>query len=351
MKLEEWYESDAKILAIAGQKAELVEKYGIDEITDQLLMEDVNLRVSAGIGAADPMQGIEKFGMASKVAGEVLMPFVQAGLVAFKPKPDEIINEVFGKAGFKGAFERFFEAAEVPQQGEAQPDPIKMAEIELKREIAHMQNALKEKDLELKAGGLNATDQQKAAERALKERLTRLEHQLRMIEKAADQSFQAEQSDTDRDFQTANTLHQASREDRGREFDAQQRDRDRSFQAADKDRDRAFKAGEGAQTRTFQSQEKDKDRSHTRREQLASRAHQSSEADIDRQLSGMEAQSGRSFQGQQADADRQHQRRESLDSRAHAATEADKGRQQQTALAKLTAKAKAEQGAKPTPKK
>lgn len=338
VKLEEWYESDQKILSMAGSKAELIEKYGISEITDQLLMQDCTLRVSAGIGAADPMQGLEKFGAATRLAGELLMPFIQQGVVNVKPKADEVINEVYGKAGYKGAFERFFEAFEPPQNQGPPPDPVKMAELELKKQLGMAAQALKEKEFQLKAAGQQVSMLDKEAERALKERIERLKSQLRMMEEAQKQHFQAEQAETDRDFQTANTLHQAHREDRGREFDIMDRERDRQFQSGEKDRDRQF-----------QGSEKDKDRQTSRREALSQRAHQSSEADIDRQLSGMEAQAGRQFQGSQADADRQHQRREALDSRAHQAQEADKGRQQQTVLAKMTAQAKAKDAKASTP--
>jgi hypothetical protein len=56
VKLEEYYESDERVLVLAGQRAELYEKFHIQDITDQLLMQDVTVKVSAGIGAGDPMQ-------------------------------------------------------------------------------------------------------------------------------------------------------------------------------------------------------------------------------------------------------------------------------------------------------
>lgn len=341
IKLEEWYESDEKVLALAGQKAELVEKYGIDQITDYLLMEDVTVTVAAGIGAADPMQGLEKFAHASEVAGNILLPFITAGLLTVKPKADEIINEVYGKAGFKNAFDRFFETFQPPQQPNG--DDGKQAELQLKAQIAQAQNDLKAKDLQIKAAGQAATMQDKQAERALKLRLAQLNNQLQLTMQGREMAHQDQHAETDREYQTATTLHQAHREDQGRAFDAHQQGIDRQFQAADKHQDRAFQASEGAASRDA-----------GRREALAQRAHQSSEADADRQLSSMEADTGRQFQGQQADADRQHQAREADAGRQFQAKEADAGRKHTTVLAKMTAAQKASQAGpakKPASKK
>ncbi len=53
LKLEEYYESDAMVLAIAGEKAKLVEKFGISEITDTLLQAETNLTIKVGMGVTN----------------------------------------------------------------------------------------------------------------------------------------------------------------------------------------------------------------------------------------------------------------------------------------------------------
>lgn len=103
VKLEQYYENDQNVLAIAADKAKLFQKFGQQGVTDQLLQEQITLTVNVGIGAADPMQSLQKFGMATKIVFELLGP--QA---AQRAKQDEIINEVYGKAGYKDASERFF---------------------------------------------------------------------------------------------------------------------------------------------------------------------------------------------------------------------------------------------------
>lgn len=129
VKMEEALEDDETVLAIAGERAKLFEKFGIDEITDEFLMAESTVRIDIGTGGSshDPMQGLEKFTNAMQIVGQALMPFIEAGQLNVKPKPEAIINEVFGKAGFKDGGERFFEIGE-PQP--PQPDPKAQAEAE-----------------------------------------------------------------------------------------------------------------------------------------------------------------------------------------------------------------------------
>jgi hypothetical protein len=390
VKLEEYYESDEKILALAGQKAELIEKYGIDQITDHLLMQDVTLRVSAGIGAADPMQGLDKFNNAATIASNIIMPFMQAGLVSIRPKTNEIVDEVFGKAGYKGAFERFFE--EVDQQQQApQPDPTKMAELQLKAQIEDTKAKLAERKMQIDAAGKQADGHDKAAERDLKIRLANLEHRYRLMEQGQQLAHQAREAHTDRIINTATTLHGSEREDAARQadrqaqvedrdhgrrsqledryFDREDGDADRSFQAEQKGADRGHKeqlAGrqaqqkrlEGLSQRTHQAQEASSDRefqhaqaAHDRQHQAgesqADRTHQSRQASAERTHTRNQSSAERTFQREEAGAARQFQAKSEDAARKFQQSEAQEGRKHQTVLAKMTAGEKAKQaGAK-----
>lgn len=115
VKLEQYYESDEIVLKIAGRKSKLVMKLRAEELYDDLLQSEVNIRVNVGIGAADPMQKLNKFGMAMSMAAE-LAPFIQGQV---KPKAEPILEEIFGQAGYRDAA-RFFEFSdeETPQEGE-----------------------------------------------------------------------------------------------------------------------------------------------------------------------------------------------------------------------------------------
>ncbi len=102
VKMIQYYESDEKLVAIAGNKAQVFQKYGIDQITDEHLQGDLVVQINAGIDALDPMKRMQKLGMAAKMLGEVLGPAVQKFL-----KPEELIKEVMGYAGYRDGL-RFF---------------------------------------------------------------------------------------------------------------------------------------------------------------------------------------------------------------------------------------------------
>lgn len=59
--LEQHYETDQAILAIAGQKAQAYQKYGLDQITDDLLDAELTVAVNVGMGATDPTTKLQRF--------------------------------------------------------------------------------------------------------------------------------------------------------------------------------------------------------------------------------------------------------------------------------------------------
>jgi hypothetical protein len=102
MKLEQFFEADDKVLAIAGDKAQLRQKFGQDEVTDQLLTQQVTLRINIGIGASDPMIRLQKLGGAFEMMAKMMPTAMQ------RVRQDPLIDEIFGAAGYKDAAERFF---------------------------------------------------------------------------------------------------------------------------------------------------------------------------------------------------------------------------------------------------
>lgn len=149
VKLIQYYESDENVIAVAAGKAKLLQKFNVDAITNQMLTSQVVIICNVGLGSADPMLGLQKFGEAAKIAGGII------GVEQFQKrvKADEIINEVFGKAGYKDASERFFNKA-------AEEDP-RLAEAQ--QVIQQMQGALGEAENAVK---------DKSEDRASKERIT-----------------------------------------------------------------------------------------------------------------------------------------------------------------------------------
>lgn len=153
-RLIEMYEDDATVLAVCGEKAKLFQKYGVNDITDKLLETDTELTIKAGIGASSmPGQRLQKFQMASQIAGQILQPFVEGGLVQPpRPKVKELIDHIFGDAGFKEASTRFFHPIDddQPPPPPAPPQPSPDAQMKVQADLQKTQMKLQADAMELK---------------------------------------------------------------------------------------------------------------------------------------------------------------------------------------------------------
>jgi hypothetical protein len=107
VRLEQYYESDPIVLGLCGDRAQLMEKHGISEITDDLLENNVTIRVNIGFGAGDPQQRLAKFNSAVQVALPMaqLDPRFKSG--EFSVDSEEVFQEVFGGAGYRDGGKRF----------------------------------------------------------------------------------------------------------------------------------------------------------------------------------------------------------------------------------------------------
>lgn len=131
------YESDERILAIAGQNARVWTRFDYMPSIEDFEQTEVSLRVNAGIGALDPMQKLQKFKFAMEMLAPVMPMAQQKGIT---PNIEAIIEEVMGAAGFRDG-RRFFEFGEAPQ---SQPDPelvkameeLKLRKAELEQQFA-----------------------------------------------------------------------------------------------------------------------------------------------------------------------------------------------------------------------
>lgn len=102
VKLEQAYETDPVILAVAGQKAQLYQKFGMNEITDELLKQELTIRVNVGIGATNPDKKLKKFITAGQAIAEFFGPAAAMGA-----NFEEVSKEIFSLCGYKDG-ERFF---------------------------------------------------------------------------------------------------------------------------------------------------------------------------------------------------------------------------------------------------
>src|SRR6185312_15143965 len=96
IKQEKAYETDEVVLALAGKSAKLYQKYGIDQITDDLLNQELTTRVNVGIGATNPQMKMKQFVDVGAALGHLFGPIAAQG--ANFP---EVAKELFGLAGYK----------------------------------------------------------------------------------------------------------------------------------------------------------------------------------------------------------------------------------------------------------
>ena len=95
LKLEQYYETDIIVLAVAGQAAkEKFIQFETDEMMDELLRQDVILKVNVGLNATDPMKKVQN-----------LLNGVQI-LAQFPGLPEkinmpELTKEIFAQLGYK----------------------------------------------------------------------------------------------------------------------------------------------------------------------------------------------------------------------------------------------------------
>lgn len=108
VQLEQHYETDETILAIAAERSPLFQKFGYEQVTDELLMAQLTLTVSVGMNATSPTQKINNLMTGINGVKEALADQV---LEQYGVDPVEIIKEVFGALGHKNGG-RFFKTGE-----------------------------------------------------------------------------------------------------------------------------------------------------------------------------------------------------------------------------------------------
>jgi hypothetical protein len=128
VKLEQFYESDPIVLGLCADRAQLLQKHGVNEITDQLLENTVTVRVNVGLGSGDPQQRLAKF----QSATSIFLPLAQMDpdFQSGKKQMDSeaIMQEIYGAAGYRDGGKRFVKEGQPkgssPQQ-DAATDKLK----------------------------------------------------------------------------------------------------------------------------------------------------------------------------------------------------------------------------------
>lgn len=117
IQLEQRHESDPAIFAMIGEKMEFYDKYGIDEILDDMIQGTMTVEVNVGFGATNPTQRLNRLTQALGTVTQ-LAPGMGARI-----NEDEVSKEVFGAIGFKDASRFFLPETPEAEQKQEQPDP------------------------------------------------------------------------------------------------------------------------------------------------------------------------------------------------------------------------------------
>jgi hypothetical protein len=107
IQLEQAYETDQVIIGLAAKKAALLQKYGINQITDELLEKELTLSVNVGMGATDPSMKLQKFVAAMTSYANMAKEHIPG------VNMQEVGKEIFGHLGYSDGT-RFF-TSENPQ--------------------------------------------------------------------------------------------------------------------------------------------------------------------------------------------------------------------------------------------
>ena len=168
--LLQYYEDDANLLAIAGEKGKLFRKFQVDTITAELLESQVQIELNVGIGNSDPMQQLAKFKGVFDIAAPILQMAIHDGQA--KVNYEEVFSEIFGKAGYRNGGDRFITVD--PNGKPAIPpeavDQLKQELDKLQQENQGLQQQLKDKgaqqqaDMAVKQAGLASSHETKMAE-------------------------------------------------------------------------------------------------------------------------------------------------------------------------------------------
>jgi hypothetical protein len=129
--LEQYYETDEIVLSVCANKARLFPRFGISKITDDMLMNEINVSVDMALG--DPNLRLQKFLMATNAAIQVRMQAPPGSDVS------EMTKEIYANAGYRDGA-RFFNDRQ---------DPRLMKAMQM---VQQLQGALHGKQMELQAG-------------------------------------------------------------------------------------------------------------------------------------------------------------------------------------------------------
>jgi hypothetical protein len=140
LRLEQYYETDPIILAVAGEAAEQsFLKFDADEMMDELLKQDVLLKVNVGMNATDPLRKVQN--LLNGVNALAQFPGV-----AEKLNLPEITKEVFGQLGYKDG-SRFIVLDESSPEMEELQAQLEELQMQIQTDQARIQGKMQVEQL------------------------------------------------------------------------------------------------------------------------------------------------------------------------------------------------------------
>ena len=167
MRLEQYYETDAVILELAGDAAAQVNEQ-FQGAVDDLLKYEVLLKVNVGISATDPLRKVQNLVSGIQMLGE-LPGFAQSLNVP------EVVKEVFGQLGYKDG-DRFVSMEVDPRVAEMAAQ-LEQMQMYIESEQGKLENRLQVEQMK-QQGNLEAANLKHGAEIRMKE----MEGQLKYLD-------------------------------------------------------------------------------------------------------------------------------------------------------------------------
>ena len=158
--LVRYHETDERLVAVAGQQARVWSRYQYMPSIDDFEQCELTVRVNAGIGAIDPIQKLQKMKFAFDMLAPILPEAAKQGITI---KPEQIIEEVMGGAGFRDG-RRFFEFGEPQEPGIPPELELKMKELELKNARLEAEKRKWLGELSVKMEAIKSGERQSAAD-------------------------------------------------------------------------------------------------------------------------------------------------------------------------------------------
>ena len=220
LRLEQTYEEDETILAIAADRAGHFARFKEGRVDDELLEQELFLRVDASLGTLDPLRKVERL----RVGLESVMSLPEMGE---RIKPMQVSQEIFGALGFSAA-ERFFLSDEEYEEikANAPPPPPSDTEVKMRElDIRDNDNQMRNEREQLKAQ-IDLMKQQAELDRreriAMEDRLIKME--IAQLQAGVNLSTSDTKNQTERDTKAAelaarrNEINQRREEERQNAF-------------------------------------------------------------------------------------------------------------------------------------